>query len=228
MSLFQVDSSPLTREEECASLVSYRNNKDNKALNKLIAHGFSTVVNQAHKFSNFNVDFYDLMQEGLIGLLEAIKKFNINREVRLLSYARMLIRHRMMVHAAEFHISVNLNPAFRAKSFKKDDFKEINTLKNVSIDKMSEAANISNPEDVYGKKELKSVVLDLVDNCLNDTQKTIICKRVLSENPETLSSIGKDISITGERVRQIEAKAFEIIRDRIETVKGLRSSILGE
>ncbi len=226
--LFSGENISLNREEEKSLLLDYKNNNNGEALEKLIAHCFPAIVSQAYKFANFDVSVKDLVQEGVIGLISAVRKFDTSRGVRLLSYALLVIRHRMMVHAAEFHISVNLNPAFRAKSFKKNDFKEINTLRNVSIDKMTKADTIPNPEDLYYKKEVKSIVLDLVDKYLNGVQKTVICKRVLTENPETLSKIGKDMSITGERVRQIEARALGLIKNRIESIKGLRGAVLGE
>lgn len=226
--LFEASNGPLTREEEKALLLDYKNNNNVEALERLMEFCFPAVINQAYKFSGFDVDFDDLIQEGMIGLLKAIRKFDTNKDVRLLSYARLLIRHKMMIHTARFHLSLDLSPAVRAASFRTDNLKSINALKNVAVDKIEREKSVSDPEDSYYKKELREIILDLVNKCLNDNQKMVISRRMLSENPETLSKIGKKISRTGERVRQIETTALRIIRDRIEAITDLRSLLIND
>ncbi len=226
--LYEEGSNPLTLEEEQVLLRDYKNTSNGEALEKLIIFCFPTIINQAYKFSSFDVDFNDLLQEGLIGLLHAIKKFDVNRGVRLLSYARLVIRHKMMVHTAKFHISVDLSPAVRMPSHEGDNFKNMNLLRNVPMGEIEHRKSVSDPEDSYYKKELLTIVLDLIDKCLNDTQKMVISRRILSDNPDTLSEIGEDISRTAECVRQIESRSFKIIKDRIRTIKDLRSLVIGE
>lgn len=226
--LFEAGNDPLTREEEKDLLVEYQANQNNEALEKLMAFCFPAVVSQAYKFSGFDVDFDDLVQEGMIGLLDAIKRFDVGRDVRLLSYARLVIRHTMMIYTAKFHISVDLSPAVRTASFRNDNLKKINTLRNVATDKIEREVAASNPEDLCYRKELKELIFGLMDKYLNDNQKMVISRRMLSESPETLSKLGKNMSLTGERVRQIETKALEIIKDRIKSIKDLRSLVVGE
>jgi len=223
--LFEVGNSSLTYEEERVLLIDYKESGNQEALEKLIAHGFSSVVNQAYKFSSFNVRFDDLIQEGLIGLLDAIKRFDINKEIRLMSYARLVIRHKMMIFTAKFHISVDLSPAIRPAN---SDFKKVNSLRNVSVEKINKAESEADPEELCYKKELREIIKNLTDKYLNNNQKTVISRRILTEDSDTLEKIGSDLSLSGERIRQIEAKALEIIKDRIKSISDLRSLLVND
>lgn len=226
--LHRMDNISLTREEEKDLLVKYKNSKDEKALERLITCCFPTILNQAYKFSNFNVELEDLIQEGLIGLLDAIRRFNIDEGVRLLSYARLLIRHKMMIYTAKFHISVDLSPAIRIASFRDNNFKKINSLKNVPVENLKELESVYSPEEIYYKKERREIILNLINECLDGTQREIIFRRKLTDDPATLVKVGKELSKCGERVRQIEVKSLDILRERIELIKDLRSLVIND
>lgn len=223
--LFEAGNNSLTCEEEKAFLIDYKENDNQEALERLLAHGFRAVVNQAYKFSGFNVCFEDLIQEGMIGLLDAIRRFDISKGVRLLSYARLVIRHKMIIFTAKFHISVDLSPAVRTAN---SDLKKVNSLRNVSADKIDRLESASNPEELYYKKELREIIQDLVNKYLNDNQKMVISRRLLTENPDTLAKVGSDLSLSNERIRQIEVKSLEIIRDRIKSITDLRSLLIND
>ncbi|MEL6266478.1 MAG: RNA polymerase factor sigma-32 [Pseudomonadota bacterium] len=55
---------------------------------------------------------------------------------------------------------------------------------------------------------------------LTDREKMIIAARKLSDNPETLESLGNKLSLSKERVRQLEAQALRKMRVRLENVHG--------
>jgi RNA polymerase sigma-32 factor len=60
---------------------------------------------------------------------------------------------------------------------------------------------------------LKKKLLDETVNTLPEREQFIIRNRYLSENPMTLEDLGTHFGISRERVRQIEAKAFEKVRN---------------
>ena len=59
---------------------------------------------------------------------------------------------------------------------------------------------------------------------LNDREKTIVVERKLRDKPRTLDSIGGELGVSKERVRQLEAEALKKLRKHFETRKGIRSA----
>ena len=83
----------LTREEEHQLAIRYREEKDPDAAYKLVTGNLRLVVKIALEFHRMWVmNLLDLIQEGNIGLMQAVKKFDPYREVRLSSYASFWIR----------------------------------------------------------------------------------------------------------------------------------------
>jgi RNA polymerase sigma-32 factor len=63
-------------------------------------------------------------------------------------------------------------------------------------------------------------------NVLNDREKFIISQRKMADEARTLESIGKELKLSKERVRQIEAVALEKLRKRLEADVGKAARIL--
>lgn len=82
----------LTREEELELAIQWRDNKDEKALEKLSLSHMRLVIAVASRFKNFGLNIGDLIQEGHVGLLEAAARFEPEREVRFSTYATWWIR----------------------------------------------------------------------------------------------------------------------------------------
>lgn len=83
---------PLSREEEERLARAYLNDNDLSAANKLVAANLRFVVKVAHEYSGYGLDLLDLIQEGNIGLMMAVKKFDPDKGNRLISYATWWIR----------------------------------------------------------------------------------------------------------------------------------------
>ena len=77
----------LTAEEELE--LAYRLKKDNdlEAAKKLILSHLKLVMKIARSYSGYNLPHADLVQEGNIGLMKAVKRFDPDRGVRLVSFA---------------------------------------------------------------------------------------------------------------------------------------------
>ncbi len=82
----------LTREEEHELAVRYHEHGDQDAAYKLITSNLRLVVMVAREYMRAFHNLLDLVQEGNIGLLEAVKQFDPYRGVRLPSYAVWWIR----------------------------------------------------------------------------------------------------------------------------------------
>jgi RNA polymerase sigma-32 factor len=82
----------LTPEEEFKLSVKFRKYNDMEAAEKLVTSNLRFVVKIAHEYKNYRVKLIDLIQEGNIGLMHAVKKFDPYKGYRLISYAVWWIR----------------------------------------------------------------------------------------------------------------------------------------
>lgn len=82
----------LTRDEEVALARTFRDTGDVKAAYRLVASNLRLVVKLAHEYHRNPLSLLDLVQEGNIGLMQAVKKFDPERGVKLSSYAAWWIR----------------------------------------------------------------------------------------------------------------------------------------
>ena len=88
-----VNQSPvLSREEERELAYRFQNENDLDAARKLIVSQLRFVVHIARTYSGYGLPLADLIQEGNIGLMKAVKKFNPDRGTRLVTYAVHWIR----------------------------------------------------------------------------------------------------------------------------------------
>lgn len=80
----------LQRERELA--LRYRNDGDLEAARELVMSHLRYVVKVARGFMGYGLPLTDLIQEGSIGLMKAVKRYDPNRDVRLVSFAVHWIR----------------------------------------------------------------------------------------------------------------------------------------
>jgi RNA polymerase sigma-32 factor len=82
----------LTREQEHALAVRYRETGDKRAAEALVTSNLRFVVKVAAEYSKFGARLIDLVQEGNVGLMHAVREFNPYKGVRLITYAVWWIR----------------------------------------------------------------------------------------------------------------------------------------
>jgi RNA polymerase sigma-32 factor len=91
--LTQINQFPLlTQEEEFALATRYRKSNDIEAAQKMITSNLRFVVKVAFEYKSYGVKLLDLIQEGNIGLMMAVKKFDPYKGYRFISYAIWWIR----------------------------------------------------------------------------------------------------------------------------------------
>ena len=82
----------LSADEEFRFAVKFKKYNDMEAAEKLVVSNLRFVVKIAHEYRNYGVKLADLIQEGNIGLMHAVKKFDPYKGYRLISYAVWWIR----------------------------------------------------------------------------------------------------------------------------------------
>jgi RNA polymerase primary sigma factor len=95
--LFEVNKIPLlTAEEEVALSCLIRNYNDEEARKALVESNLRLVISLAKKFLGLGLTFQDLIQEGNLGLIEAVEKFDPERGCRFATYATWWIRQALI------------------------------------------------------------------------------------------------------------------------------------
>lgn len=87
--------SSISREEEL-SLAKKARKGDEEAMKQLVRANLRLVVNIAKRYSNLGLPLLDLIEEGNIGLMKAVKKYNPRRGAKLSTYASWWIRQTVM------------------------------------------------------------------------------------------------------------------------------------
>ncbi len=88
---------PLDKEEEHELLLKLKN-KDNEARKKLVEKNLRLVVYIAKKFENTNINIEDLISIGTIGLMKAINSYDIDKNIKLATYASRCIENEILMH----------------------------------------------------------------------------------------------------------------------------------
>jgi RNA polymerase sigma-32 factor len=89
----KINTSPLlSQEEEFELAVKFREHKDINAAHRLVSSYLRYVVKIAKEYQNYGMRIMDLIQEGSIGLMQAVKKFDPYKGFRLSTYAMWWIR----------------------------------------------------------------------------------------------------------------------------------------
>ena len=82
----------LTQEEENELAFRYRETRELEAAHRLVTANLRFVVKIAGEYRGYRMRMMDLIQEGNMGLMRAVKKFDPERGYRLISYAVWWIR----------------------------------------------------------------------------------------------------------------------------------------
>jgi RNA polymerase sigma-32 factor len=88
----------LSEEEEHRYAVAFFEDKDLASAHTLITSNLRFVVKVAYEFRHYGLKMLDIIQEGNIGLMMAVKKFNPHKGVRLISYAVWWIKAYIQNH----------------------------------------------------------------------------------------------------------------------------------
>lgn len=98
----------LSREEELKLAEHYYETKDQATAQKLVTSNLRFVVKIAAEYSKFGSKLIDLIQEGNVGLMHAVREFNPHKDVRLITYAVWWIRGHIQEYLMRQHSMVKI------------------------------------------------------------------------------------------------------------------------
>ena len=153
----------LTQEEEQRFARQFRDSSDLEAAGKLVLSHLRLVVSVSRQYLGYGLPHGDLIQEGNVGLMKAVKRFDPDQGVRLVSYAlhwikaeihEYILKNWRMVKVATTKAQRKLffNLRSMKQRFKSDDAAadagtHRDTLNNEQIDAMARELNVK-PEEV--------------------------------------------------------------------------------
>ncbi len=88
---------PMNREEEAQTIEDFMNGSLT-ARDKLIERNLRLVVYIARRFENTGTNIEDLISIGSIGLIKAIETFNVEKKIKLATYASRCIENEILMH----------------------------------------------------------------------------------------------------------------------------------
>ncbi|MBF0145744.1 MAG: RNA polymerase factor sigma-32 [Magnetococcales bacterium] len=259
----------LSSEEEYDLAKRYRDHNDLEAAHKLVHAYLRLVLKTAREYVNYRLNLADLVQEGTVGLMHAVKKFDPDRGNRLSSYAIWWIRAAIhdyilrswrMVRIATTQLKRKLFFKLRqAKSslapLSQDEAEELAIKFNtdaktiLDVDHRMSGADTSLNQSMF---EDSGEIIDLIaderpdqEHLLSDRQQEqfrmsmirqgleqlsererhIVSRRFLADKQDTLENLAQHHAISRERVRQIENRAMEKLRNFFNSVPESRDMI---
>ena len=92
---FSMRQSLLSKKDEIEYIKNWQVKKDQKSLNKIVSSHLRLVISIANKFKNYGLPINELVQEGNIGLMQSVEKFDLDKDVRFSTYSSWWIKAAM-------------------------------------------------------------------------------------------------------------------------------------
>ena len=150
--LKEIDKYPvLDKEEEYKLAVRYHDEMDLEAANTLVVSNLRFVVKVAREYLSYGFPLSDLIQEGTMGLMKAVKKFDPYKGYRLISYAVWWIRAGIQNHIMKFWSQVKIGTTQTQRKL----FHKIGRAKkelNIENSEMTEQ-EVSKVAELFGVKD---------------------------------------------------------------------------
>ena len=255
MYLKEIGKVPLLSAEEEIVLAQRMQEGDQEAKKKLAEANLRLVVSIAKRYVGRGMLFLDLIQEGNLGLIKAVEKFDYTKGFKFSTYATWWIRQAITRAIADqartiripVHMVETINKLMRVSRQLLQELgrdpqpEEIAKRMEMPVSKVREIMKISQEpvslETPIGEEEdshlgdfipdedipvpaeaaaftlLKEQLIEVLDTLTEREQKVLRLRFGLDDGrARTLEEVGKEFSVTRERIRQIEAKALRKLR----------------
>jgi RNA polymerase sigma-32 factor len=267
----------LEPQEEYMLAKRFLEHEDTKAAHKLVTSHLRLVAKIAMGYRGYGLPIGEVISEGNVGLMQAVKKFDPERGFRLATYAMWWIKAsiqeyilrswslvKMGTTANQKRLFFNLRKvksriqAVEDGDLRPDQVAEIATKLNVSEAevismnrRLAGDASLNAPirasegesgqwqdwlvddsesqEDMLVEQdqlETRRAMLQGALDVLNERERRIFEARRLRDDPITLEDLSTEFSISRERVRQIEVRAFEKVQDAVQKAAAARDKAL--
>lgn len=226
------------RERELSEMMRSGNlteKEKEEIYNELLIGNLRFVITIAKKYQNQGMDFPDLVAEGNLGLLKAIKNFDWSKNLRFISYAVWWVKQSILQslndNSRTIRLPVNVvQDLYKEKKIIEKTGKDmdekfdllptiidldrnINEEGDTLVD-VIENTNAEMPDNAFNNDDtIKHKLLSLL-TILDERERIIVEDYFgLSGAPRTLEDIGEDFNLTKERIRQIKEKALRKLRN---------------
>jgi len=268
----------LEPDEEFMLAKRYKEREDPESAQKLITSHLRLVAKIAMGYRGYGLPISEVISEGNVGLMHAVKRFEPDKGFRLATYAMWWIRAAIQEYvlrswslvkigttAAQKRLFFNLRKvkgqiaALDDGSLHPEQVKRIaETLKVTEKDvvsmnsRLTGDASLNAPmradegtsqwqdwlvddtpdqEQVLGESEEYSERMSMLSKAmdvLNDREREIFKARRLKENPQTLEELAQIYSVSRERIRQIEVRAFEKVQEAVTSAAAVQEQMQEE
>lgn len=259
--LREVNSFPMLKPDEEFDLIRrYREENDSNAAFRLISSHLRLVVRIAMDFQrSWMQNILDLIQEGNVGLMKALQKFDPDRGIKFSYYATFWIKAYILkfimdnwrlvkvgTTQAQRKLFYNLSKErqrlltqgfeadtgalSRSLNVTEQEITEMDQRlgssdlsldapfsEDSSMTRMEMLPALDTPvEDLLAEEQMIHLLkqqIKIMLPKLNEKERDVLEQRLMNEEPVTLREIGEKYNITRERVRQIEARLIQKIRE---------------
>lgn len=190
---------------------------DNEAGETILRANLRHVVRTARKYFNSGYHYLEIIQEGNLGLIKALSRYDPERGIPFFYYAVWWVESmiRDLLHKGSQVHTGSLQHAKKLLSLNNSIGEDEND-KNQWIDFL---AITDDPEKVCCTKERSDQIAALFEYCfafLTQREVDIIKQRFYADPPLTLHEIGTRLGVSRERVRQLQIRSMEKLRQALE------------
>ena len=226
---------PLSSEEEHKLAVRYRDEGDETAAYQLITSNLSLVVKIARLYNRVYHNVIDLIQEGNIGLIEAVTRFDPHKGNRLPTYASWWIKAYIIKFIIDNFRIVRIGTTNERRRLLFNLKKEKEKLRMQGIDlrldayvgddqKLQYSDTLRAAEEQVDERLARGELRQLFNEklkefsaSLNERELTILKERLVAEEPLTLQQIAEQYGVTREAIRLNEKSLIKRIKEYMES-----------
>ena len=229
MYLKEIGKVSLLSADEEIELAKRMEKGDEAAKKRLAEANLRLVVSIAKRYVGRGMLFLDLIQEGNLGLIKAVEKFDYRKGYKFSTYATWWIRQaitraiadqartiRIPVHMVE---TINKLPVDHVREILKISQEPVSLETPIGEEEDSHLGdfiqddNVPVPADAAAFTLLKEQLVEVLSTLTDREQKVLRLRFGLDDGrARTLEEVGKEFNVTRERIRQIEAKALRKLR----------------
>ena len=200
--------SPLSPEEEAFLLEKLKQNDEN-AKKELVEKNLRLVVYIAKKFENSGINIEDLISIGTIGLMKAINSYNVDKNIKLATYASRCIENEILMYLRKTQkqkSEVSIDEPINTDS-------EGNDLALADILGTENDAMFKQVEDNDNKK-----IINIAIKNLDDREKIIMQLRYGFDGRKELTQkeVAQKLGISQSYISRIEKKVIERLKKDFE------------
>jgi RNA polymerase sigma factor (sigma-70 family) len=218
--LRQISSGPRPERTDEHESVARARNGDREAIDRLMSSHLAYIVRIAMDFRGRGVPFEDLIAEGCVGLLKAIRGYRGESGNRFMTYASFWVRKEILAAVAEQPHAIHVPDYARRHGHAAIRPLRLDAPGNADDD-LRLADRLRHPDPLPAETMLETEqTLEVRRHLLRLAPReriVIACRYGLDGQPaQTLMEVARRLGVSRERVRQIEVAALKTLREHIE------------